>query len=88
MGHALSMDGNRIPRRIMEWKPVGRRGENRRPRKRWVDDIEKDIQVLDVKVGGDWHWRGRNGRKLLRRPKLILGYSTSKRRRRRRYKYM
>ena len=43
MRHALRMDGNRIPGRIMEWKPIGRRKRGR-PRKRWVDDIEKDIQ--------------------------------------------
>ena len=76
MGHALRMDGNRILRRIMEWKPVGRRKRGG-PRRRWVDDIEKDIQVMNVR---GWHWRGRNGGKLLRRPRFILGYSANKRR--------
>jgi hypothetical protein len=34
------MDGNRIPTRVLEWKPTGRiiRG---RPRKRWVEDNEE-----------------------------------------------
>ena len=45
-GHAVRMDGNRIQRRIMEWKTVGRRKRGR-PRERWMDDIEKDIQVMN-----------------------------------------
>ncbi|PSN48515.1 hypothetical protein C0J52_14066 [Blattella germanica] len=40
MGHVLivRIDESRIPRRIMEWKPVGRRNKGR-PRKRWVDEL-------------------------------------------------
>ena len=34
--------GGRMPRRILEWKPVGRRIRGR-PRKRWIEDIEEDI---------------------------------------------
>jgi hypothetical protein len=40
------MDGKRIPKRILEWKPTGRRIRGR-PRKRWVEDIE-DIQALGI----------------------------------------
>jgi hypothetical protein len=35
------MDGGRMPRRILEWKPMGRRIRGR-PRKRWIEDVEED----------------------------------------------
>jgi hypothetical protein len=42
------MDGKRTPKRILEWKSTGRRIRGR-PRKRWVEDIEEDIQALGVR---------------------------------------
>ena len=33
----------------MEWKPTGRRIRGR-PRKRWVEDIEEDIQALGIRL--------------------------------------
>jgi len=42
------MDEKRIPKRILEWKPTGRR-IRRRPRKRWVEDTEEDIQALGIR---------------------------------------
>jgi len=35
------MDGMRMPRIILEWKPMGRRIRGR-PRKRWIEDDEDD----------------------------------------------
>jgi hypothetical protein len=35
------MEGERIPKRVLEWKPTGRRNRGR-PRKRWTEDVEKD----------------------------------------------
>ena len=37
-----------VPKRILEWKPIGRiiRG---RPRKRWIEDIEHDIQIMGIR---------------------------------------
>jgi len=35
LGHVTRMDGGRMPRRILEWKPMGRRIRGR-PRKRWI----------------------------------------------------
>jgi hypothetical protein len=31
------MEGERIPKIVLEWKPMGRRNR-RRPRKRWIED--------------------------------------------------
>ena len=44
----MRMDEKRIPKRIFEWKPIGRRIRGR-PRKRWVEDIEEDIQTLGIR---------------------------------------
>ena len=30
------------------WKPTGRRNRGR-PRKRWIEDIEKDIQIMVIR---------------------------------------
>ena len=42
------MDEKRMPKIILEWKPTGRRIRGR-PRKRWVEDIEENIQVLGIR---------------------------------------
>ena len=44
----MRMDEKRIPKRVLEWKPTGRRIRER-PRKRWVEDIEEDIQALGIR---------------------------------------
>jgi len=44
----MRMDEKRIPKRILEWKPTGRRIRGR-PRKRWVEDIEENIQALGIR---------------------------------------
>ena len=36
------MDEKRIPKRVLEWKPIGRRISGR-PSKTWIEDIEEDI---------------------------------------------
>jgi hypothetical protein len=42
LGHVVRMDGGRMPRRILEWKPMGRRIRGR-PKRRWIEDVEEDI---------------------------------------------
>ena len=42
------MDEKRIPKGVFEWKPTGRRIRGR-PRKRWVENIEEDIQALGIR---------------------------------------
>jgi len=39
------MEGKRIPKRVLEWKPTARRNRGR-PRKRWIEDIEEDDYIL------------------------------------------
>ena len=48
LGHVTRMDGMRMPRRILEWKPMGRRIRGR-PRKRWIEDVEEDIQMIGIR---------------------------------------
>jgi len=44
----MRMDEKRIPIRVLEWKPTGMRIRGR-PRKRWVEDTEEDIQALGIR---------------------------------------
>jgi hypothetical protein len=44
------MDDRRAPKRIIEWKPIGTRIRGR-PRKRWIVDIEEDMQIMGI---GRW----------------------------------
>jgi len=37
-----------MPRRILEWKTMGRRIRGR-PRKRWIEDVEEDIQMMGIR---------------------------------------
>ena len=48
LGYVTRMDGGRMPRRILEWKSVGRRIIGR-PRKRWFEDAEGDIQTMGIR---------------------------------------
>ena len=43
----MRMDEKRMPKRVLEWKPTGRRIRGR-PRKRWIEDIE-DIQSMGIR---------------------------------------
>jgi hypothetical protein len=33
---------------VLEWKPIGRRIRGR-PRKRWIEDVEEDIQRMGIR---------------------------------------
>jgi hypothetical protein len=42
------MDDKRTPKRILQWKPIGKRTGGR-PRKRWIVGIEEDLQIMGVR---------------------------------------
>ena len=48
LGHVMRMDDKRTPKRILEWKPLGTRTRGR-PRKRWIEGIEEDLQIMGVR---------------------------------------
>jgi hypothetical protein len=43
------MDDKRTPKRILEWKPTCTRTRGR-TRKRWIVDIEEDMQIMGVRL--------------------------------------
>jgi hypothetical protein len=47
------MDEKRTPKRILEWKSIDRRIRGR-PRKRWIEDNEDDIQIMGIRGWRKW----------------------------------
>ena len=44
----MRMDDKRTPKRILVWKPMDTRIRGR-PRKRWIVDIEEDVQIMGIR---------------------------------------
>ena len=51
LGHVVRMDVERVPKKTLDQHPGGRRKIGR-PRKRWIDDVRDDIQMLGIR-----NWR-------------------------------
>ena len=81
LGHLQRMEEDRKPKNIctqeLEW--TRRRG---RPRKGWKEQVERDLQVLEVRRWENWWQIGRNGRTFFDRPNPTMGCSANGRRRR------
>jgi hypothetical protein len=48
MRHVVRIEDTRLPKMVFNAKPEGRRGIGR-PRLRWLDNVEADINALGVK---------------------------------------
>ena len=72
LGHVMRMDEKRIPKRVLEWKPIGRRIRGR-PGKRWVEDIEEDIQALGIRVWRKLSKERREWRRITEKAKTHSG---------------
>ena len=72
LGHVTQMEGKRIPKRVLQWKPTGKINRGR-PRKTWIEDIEEDIQIMGIRGWRKLCKKGRKGRKSLRRQKTHSG---------------
>ena len=46
----MRMDDKRTHKRILGWKPEGTRIRGRQ-RKRWIADIEEDMQIMGIRDG-------------------------------------
>ena len=44
----MRMDGKRTPKRILKWKPTGKRVRGR-PREGWIVDVKEDMQIMGIK---------------------------------------
>jgi hypothetical protein len=39
-GHVKRMPGNRLPLKVLEWEPEGKRRRGR-PKERWIDEVRR-----------------------------------------------
>jgi hypothetical protein len=72
LGLVMRMDNKRTPKKILERKPIGSRIRGR-PRKRWIVDIEEDMQIVGIRRRRNQCKKEKNGRESLRRLKPIVG---------------
>jgi hypothetical protein len=69
VGHIERMQGSTMVKAIYSWKPISRRPIGR-PKTRWVDDVRKDIQKLNVPNLKTLAQDRRRWKELVERPKL------------------
>ena len=79
LGHLERMEEDRMPKKIFTQELEGTRRWGR-PRKRWKEEVERDLQVLGVRRWRDFVADKKNGRTLFDRPKPTVGCSANGRR--------
>jgi hypothetical protein len=67
-------------------KPIGKRNRGR-PRKRWIENIEEDIQIMGIRGWINLCKERAGWKKSLRRLKPTVGCNASKRRGRNKFFY-
>jgi hypothetical protein len=72
LGHGMWMDEKRIPKIVSEWKPTGRRIRGR-PRKRWIENTEEDIQSMGIRGWRKLSRKRTEGRRLTEKAKTHSG---------------
>jgi len=73
------MNPSRMVKRILKWKPVGNR-RTRKPSKRWLDDVCKDMKVMKVKNWKELAMNRNLGDCLIEKVKPTTGCKASGRR--------
>jgi hypothetical protein len=63
------MEGDRMAKKLKNWKPFGRRPAGR-PKNRWIDGILKDIEVLKVKNWKELIRKRKEWNKLVEKAKI------------------
>jgi hypothetical protein len=77
------MEEDRMPKKIFAQELEGTRRRGR-PRKRWREEVERDLQVLGVRRWRELVIDRKKGEVLFDKPKATAGCSANGRRRRRR----
>jgi hypothetical protein len=79
-GHLERMEENRMPKMIFSQELEGPRRRGR-PRKRWKEEVERDLHVPGVRRRKELATERKNGAILFERPKPTAGCSANGRRR-------
>jgi hypothetical protein len=82
LGHLERMEEYRMPKKIFSQELEGPRRRGR-PRKKWKEDVERDLQVLGVMRWRELATDRKYGGMLFDRPKPTAGCCANGRRRRR-----
>jgi hypothetical protein len=48
-----------------------------RPKRRWIEEVERELKGMGVRIGKGWRLKGIYGRKLWRRQRPELGCRTN-----------